>query len=132
MRNQGVGPHASRRGSVPRDAERAPCRPAPGVRRFVIGLGSRVFAPWGRYARWLHLQWPAGRVEKLPWTDEPGRASLAGVYVVGDLSGVPLLKMAADGGARAVRHLAGDPAFQRLRRAGGANRAAECVDVAVL
>jgi NosR/NirI family nitrous oxide reductase transcriptional regulator len=59
--------------------------------------------PLARYARWLHLGWPAGTVEKLPEVAERGRTNLPGVYIVGDLSGVPLLKFALDGGTRAVR-----------------------------
>jgi thioredoxin reductase/polyferredoxin len=37
---------------------------------------------------------------------------------VGDLAGVPLLKFAADTGARAVRHIAADPAFAAARGEG--------------
>ncbi len=59
-----------------------------------------------RYTHWLHLQWPAGRVEKLPSVNEDGTTALAGVRVVGDLTGVPLLKFAADTGARAVAAVA--------------------------
>ena len=43
-----------------------------------------------RYARWLHTQWPAGRVEKLPEVHEDGTTNVPGAYVVGDLRGVPL------------------------------------------
>jgi thioredoxin reductase/polyferredoxin len=38
---------------------------------------------------------------------EDGSTNVAGLYVVGDLRGVPLLKFAADSGARAVRSIAG-------------------------
>lgn len=64
-----------------------------------------------RYARWLHTGWPAGRVEKLPETDDEGRTRLAGVRVVGDLRGIPLLKLSADSGARAVRAFLDEPDF---------------------
>ncbi len=53
---------------------------------------------------------------------------MPGVYVVGDLSGIPLLKLSADGGARAVRHIADDSAFAAVRGEGGA----EVVDVLIL
>jgi NosR/NirI family nitrous oxide reductase transcriptional regulator len=59
-----------------------------------------------RYSRWLHTQWPAGRVEPLPEIDELGRAGLPNVYIVGDLRGIPLLKFAADSGTKAVRQIA--------------------------
>lgn len=59
-----------------------------------------------RYARWLHLQFPGGSVEKLPRVDDHYRTNVRGVYVVGDLAGVPLLKFSLDGGVRVVRHMA--------------------------
>lgn len=59
-----------------------------------------------RYLRWLHLQWPAGRVEKLPVVNNDGTTAVSGVRVVGDLTGVPLLKFAADTGAKAVMAVA--------------------------
>ena len=59
-----------------------------------------------RYLNWLHLRWPAGRVEKLPEVNADGTTAVPGVRVVGDLTGVPLLKFAADSGARAVQAVA--------------------------
>jgi thioredoxin reductase/ferredoxin len=72
-----------------------------------------------RYADWLHLRWPGGTVEKLPVVEEDGSTRVPGLYVVGDLTGIPLLKFSADTGARAVRTIAEDPAFQALRGDGG-------------
>jgi NosR/NirI family nitrous oxide reductase transcriptional regulator len=68
-----------------------------------------------RYADWLHLRWPAGTVEPLPALGQDGRTNVAGVYVAGDLTGVPLLKLAIDSGARAVRALAADLPRERDR-----------------
>ena len=65
----------------------------------------------GRYMKWLHTRWPAGTVEKLPEVREDGSTNVPGLYVVGDLTGVPLLKFSADTGARAVRAIAGDVGF---------------------
>jgi len=62
--------------------------------------------PLRRYLRWLHLRWPAGRVEKLPRIAADGTTAVPGVRVVGDLTGVPLLKFAADSGARAAAAIA--------------------------
>ena len=59
-----------------------------------------------RYARWLHLGWPAGRVEKLPVVNPDGTTALRGVRIVGDLTGVPLLKFSADSGAKAAAAIA--------------------------
>ncbi|UCG50890.1 MAG: NAD(P)-binding domain-containing protein [Candidatus Latescibacterota bacterium] len=66
-----------------------------------------------RYTRWLHTQWPAGHVESLPLASDDGTTNVPGVYVVGDLRGIPLLKFSADGGARAVRHILDDGSFRR-------------------
>jgi NosR/NirI family nitrous oxide reductase transcriptional regulator len=65
---------------------------------------------WTRYARWLHLSWPAGRVEKLPRVGVDGSTRIPGVFVVGDLLGTPLLKFALDSGARSVETLAREAA----------------------
>ena len=64
-----------------------------------------MFSALARYADWLHLQWPDGKPEKLPRVDENFRSNVDGVYVVGDLAGVPLLKFSVDGGARAVQDI---------------------------
>ncbi len=80
-----------------------------------------VVRPFQRYTRWLHTRWPAGTVEKLPVIGENGSTDVPGLYIVGDLTGIPLLKFSADTGARAVRTIAGDPSFsQRDRAAAGA------------
>ncbi len=68
-----------------------------------------------RYVNWLHGRWPAGAVEKLPDVDERGATNVPGLIVVGDLTGIPLLKFSADSGARAVRTIAGDASFQKER-----------------
>ena len=68
-----------------------------------------------RYAKWLHTRWPAGVVEKLPQGDENGVSNVPGLYVVGDLTGIPLLKFSADTGARAVEQILADGDFQKLR-----------------
>ncbi len=58
-----------------------------------------------RYAQWLHLSNPAGRVEPGPVVQPDGTTNLDRVYVVGDLSGVPLLKFALETGAQAVENV---------------------------
>src|SRR5438874_13032704 len=80
----------------------------------------------GRYARWLHTGWPAGTVEKLPEVNDDGTTRIAGVRVVGDLTGVPLLKFSADTGARAVQAIVREDDFQKRKGAAGV------VDVAII
>lgn len=55
------------------------------------------------YYHWLHGRWPAGRPERLPMVGEHGRTRLPGVYIVGDLTRVPLLKFSLASGVAAVR-----------------------------
>ncbi|MEM7307415.1 MAG: NAD(P)-binding domain-containing protein [Planctomycetota bacterium] len=74
-----------------------------------------MFSFLSRYARWLHTSWPAGVVEKLPEVREDGTTNVTGLYIAGDLTGIPLLKFAADRGTRVVRAIAADPALPRLR-----------------
>ena len=78
-----------------------------------------VQSPLRRYVRWLHLQWPAGTVEKLPEARPDGSTGVSGLYVVGDLTGVPLLKFSSDSGARAVQTIAADPAFDKRSQQDG-------------
>ncbi|MEZ4471063.1 MAG: NAD(P)-binding domain-containing protein [bacterium] len=68
-----------------------------------------------RYMRWLHTGWPAGTVEKLPDVREGGLTNVPGVRVVGDLTGIPLLKFSADTGARAVQAILAEPDFAGAR-----------------
>jgi len=80
----------------------------------------------GRYTRWLHAQWPAGHVEKLPVVQPDGSTNVSGLYIVGDLTGIPLLKFSSDTGARAVKTIANDANFQKR------NQQDEVVDVAIV
>jgi thioredoxin reductase/Fe-S-cluster-containing hydrogenase component 2 len=75
--------------------------------------------PIALYLRWLHLQWPAGTVEKLPEVRPDGSTGVPGLYVVGDLTGVPLLKFSSDSGARAVQTIAADASFQSRKTEDG-------------
>jgi thioredoxin reductase/ferredoxin len=84
--------------------------------------------PIARYARWLHLKWPAGTVEKLPRVHEDGSTNVPGLYVVGDLTGVPLLKFSSDSGARVVQKIARD----RERTPGAAAAGAGAVDLVII
>src|SRR5512141_1591533 len=80
-----------------------------------------------RYTHWLHTRWPAGTVEKLPDIREDGTTAVPGVRVVGDLTGVPLLKFSSDSGARAVHASLREPEFLQTRP-----REPEVVDLAIV
>jgi NosR/NirI family transcriptional regulator, nitrous oxide reductase regulator len=68
-----------------------------------------------RYTHWLHTRWPAGEVEKLPVVRENGLTSIPGMRIVGDLTGIPLLKFSSKSAADAVRAIAAE--LQSARRA---------------
>ncbi|MEM7792478.1 MAG: NAD(P)-binding domain-containing protein, partial [Verrucomicrobiota bacterium] len=82
----------------------------------------------GSYYHWLHGKWPAGTVEKLPVVGEDGLTNVAGVRVVGDLSGVPLLKFSSETGARAVRGILAEPSFPKERN----SKAGDVYDVVII
>lgn len=69
----------------------------------------------GPYIHWLHTRWPAGGVEKLPDVRDDFSTRVPGLFVVGDLSGIPLLKLSADSGARVVRRIAEESGFEKER-----------------
>ena len=79
-----------------------------------------------RYVRWLHTGWPAGTVERLPEVNDDGTTRVPGVRVVGDLTGIPLLKFSADTGARAVLGFLRDADFVKRKGQAGV------VDVAII
>ena len=67
------------------------------------------------YFKWLQKDCPTGHVERYPELDTKGQTSLKGCFVVGDLTGIPLLKLAADGGSQMVRQFAYDKSFTDLQ-----------------
>jgi len=64
------------------------------------------------YTHWLHGKWPAGGVEQRPNVNDDGTCNVPGIRVVGDLTGVPLLKFSADTGARAVQAIIAENDFK--------------------
>lgn len=80
-----------------------------------------------RYTHWLHGKWPAGGIERSPDLKEDGTTELKGVRVVGDLTGVPLLKFSADTGAKAVQAILEESDFKP-----GAGKAAGIYDLAIV
>ncbi|MGI8437085.1 MAG: NAD(P)-binding domain-containing protein [Chthoniobacterales bacterium] len=84
--------------------------------------------PLSRYTHWLHAQWPAGTVEKLPVSGENGLTNVPGVRIVGDLTGIPLLKFSSHTSADAVRAI-----LEELRKADTGKRKEENVlDLAII
>jgi len=67
------------------------------------------------YMQWLHTRWPAGVVEQLPESGERGVTNLPGVRIVGDLTGIPLLKFSSKTGSEAVHAILAEADFQRSK-----------------
>ena len=88
-----------------------------------------MFNPIERYTRWLHTRWPAGVVEKLPESGEYGLTHIPGVRIVGDLTGIPLLKFSSKTGAEAVRAILAEPDF---RKDEGGRMKDEVLDLAII
>ncbi|HXM32076.1 MAG TPA: NAD(P)-binding domain-containing protein, partial [Chthoniobacterales bacterium] len=80
-----------------------------------------------RYTKWLHTQWPAGTVEKLPVSGPEGITAQAGARIVGDLTGIPLLKFSSHTGAQAVRAILREPDFAK-----GGERDSTVLDLAII
>ncbi len=68
-----------------------------------------------KYFKWLQADSPRGDVEKYPVIDGNGETPVEGVYIAGDLTGVPLLKFAAENGKKLIDHIWTDPGFQKQR-----------------
>ena len=81
--------------------------------------------PIKRYMNWLHTRWPVGSVELLSEVKADFSTDVPGVYVVGDLTGVPLLKFSADSGARAVKAIVADARFVEAQQGVHADALAE-------
>jgi len=69
-----------------------------------------------KYFNWLQKDVPTGEVERYPEIDENGETSVKGIYITGDLTGIPLLKLAAESGTNIIKRFAEDEEFQKLRK----------------
>ena len=84
--------------------------------------------PIAKYYNWLHGMWPAGTVEKLPEVGENGTTNVDGIRIVGDLSGIPLLKFSSDTGAKAVHAILAESDFPQARK----SKDDEVYDIAII
>ncbi len=84
--------------------------------------------PISKYYNWLHGMWPAGTVEKLPEVGENGLTNVEGIRIVGDLSGIPLLKFSSDTGAKAVHAILAESDFPEARN----SKDDEVYDIAII
>ena len=73
--------------------------------------------PVSAWFDWLQKGAPSAPVERYPQLSERGETSLPGVFVLGDLTGIPLLKLAAESGYEFVERLVDDKDFNKRRAA---------------
>jgi thioredoxin reductase/ferredoxin len=81
------------------------------------------------YFNWLQYKVPAGEVEKYPEIDANGETSVKGIYIVGDLTGIPLLKLAAESGKQTVNKIVADQKFTEQK---SSNRDNQIFDLLVI
>ena len=68
-----------------------------------------------KYFNWLQKDVPTGEVEKYPEINEHGETSVKGVFIVGDLTGIPLLKLAAESGKETAQKIINDKKFNKQK-----------------
>lgn len=71
------------------------------------------------YFGWLQKGNPTGKVDRFPELRNHFETSVPGIYCIGDLTGVPLIKLAAESGFDLIERFQSDTGFQAQRKAGG-------------
>jgi thioredoxin reductase/ferredoxin len=67
------------------------------------------------YFDWLQKGNPTGTVDRFPELKDGYETSVPGIYCIGDLRGVPLIKLAAESGHELIRQLQEEESFARQR-----------------
>ncbi len=68
-----------------------------------------------KYFSWIQKDNPVGEIERYPEIDENGETSVKGIYIVGDLTGIPLLKLAAESGKKIIDKIISNPDFNKQK-----------------
>ena len=71
-----------------------------------------------KYFNWLQKDVPTGEVEKYPQLDSNGETSVKGIFIIGDLTGIPLLKLASESGKKIIDYFDSDKEFQKIKLTG--------------
>jgi len=69
-----------------------------------------------KYFNWLQKDVPSGEVEKYPELDSNGETSVKGIFIIGDLTGIPLLKFASENGKKIIDYFDSNQEFQKLKQ----------------
>ncbi len=70
-----------------------------------------------KYFNWLQKDVPSGDVEKYPEINDKGETSVKGIFIIGDLTGVPLLKLASESGKKIIDQFYEDSDFLKQKDA---------------
>ena len=68
------------------------------------------------YFDWLQKNNPTGKPDRFPELKENFETSVPGLYCIGDLTGIPLIKLAAESGFELIERLSNDEAFKKERQ----------------
>ncbi len=71
-----------------------------------------MFSIVSSYFHWLTKDAPQGKVERYPEVGDDFRTARPGIFIIGDLTGIPLLKLAAESGKKvwnSIREVSGSP-----------------------
>lgn len=68
-----------------------------------------------KYFNWLQKDVPVGEVERYPKIDDSGETTVKGIFVTGDLTGIPLLKLAAENGQKVIQHILSTDEFKKVK-----------------
>lgn len=82
-----------------------------------------------KYFNWLQKDVPTGEVEKYPEINKDGETSVKGIFIIGDLTGIPLLKLAAESGKKIIDQFEKDNEFKKQR---GANAKDDIYDTIIV
>jgi thioredoxin reductase/ferredoxin len=82
-----------------------------------------------KYFNWLQKDVPVGEVERYPKIDENSETTVKGIFVTGDLTGIPLLKLAAENGLKVVQHILNTDEFKKLKSSNTKNDIYEIIIV---
>jgi NosR/NirI family nitrous oxide reductase transcriptional regulator len=82
-----------------------------------------------KYFNWLQKDVPKGEVEKYPEIDANAETSVKGIFIIGDLTGIPLLKLASESGKRIIDYLKNDVEYIKQRQA---NKEKDVLDLIIV
>jgi pyruvate/2-oxoglutarate dehydrogenase complex dihydrolipoamide dehydrogenase (E3) component len=68
-----------------------------------------------KYFNWLQKDVPVDEVESYPKIDGNGETNVKGIFVTGDLTGIHLLKLAAENGKKVVNYILSTDEFKKLK-----------------